>query len=102
MRPTSSVRCVCRPTRRTIIEESVGICTIIAHEGKDTAYGQWKCSGKLDEFEGEFTFTGGAAGLSGVPGRTPIRNRIDIERVEGGRSEAYGYSYWPKLTYTLP
>ena len=82
--------------------ESVGICTIIAHEGKDIAYAQWKCAGKLEECEGDFTFTGGAGGLSGIAGTTPFRSRIDIERLEVGKSQAFGYAYWPKLTFTLP
>jgi hypothetical protein len=33
--------------------------TLIAHEGQDIAYAQWKCAGTLDECEGEFTFTRG-------------------------------------------
>ena len=80
--------------------DSIGICTMIAHEGKDVAFGQWKCSGSVEECEGEFTFTGGGGGLSGISGTTPFRSRIDIERPETG--EAYGYSHWPNLTYTIP
>lgn len=82
--------------------ESLGICTIIAHEGKDVGYAQWKCAGSVGECEGEFTFTGGAGGWSGISGVTPFRNRIDIERREPGKAEAFGYAHWPNLTFTLP
>ncbi|WP_447979980.1 hypothetical protein [Candidatus Nitrospira bockiana] len=40
--------------------ESVGVCTLVAHEGQDIAYGLWKCAGALDECEGEFTSLPGA------------------------------------------
>jgi hypothetical protein len=82
--------------------QSVGVCTLIAHEGQDIAYAQWKYAGPLDECEGEFTFTGGEGGFSGISGATPFRSRIDIERLESGKGQGFGYAYWPNLTYTLP
>ena len=36
-----------------------GLCTMVAHEGKDVGYGHWKCAGNLKECMGDFTFTGG-------------------------------------------
>ena len=82
--------------------ESVGVCTLISHEGKDIAFAQWKCAGALEECEGDFTFTGGEGGFSGISGATPFRSRIDIERQGSGRGQGFGYAYWPNLTYTLP
>jgi hypothetical protein len=88
--------------RKNNRRESVGLCTIIAHEGRDIGYAQWKCAGTLEECEGEFTFTGGSGGLKGMSGATPFRSRIDIERMESGKVQAFGYAHWPNLTYTLP
>ena len=82
--------------------EIVGICTIVAHEGKDAAYAQFKCAGGLDECEGDFTFTGGTGGFSGMSGTTPVTLRLDIERLENKKGEAFGYAFWPNLTYNLP
>lgn len=80
----------------------VGLCTIVAHEGKDVAYGQWKCVGTLKACEGEFTFTGGAGGFSGVSGTTPFYTEIVFELQDGKNVQAIGYAVWPNLTYTLP
>lgn len=79
-----------------------GLCTIVAHEGKDIAYARWKCVGTLKECEGEFTFTGGAGGFSGVSGTTPFQTSIIFEQQEGKHAQAIGYAVWPNLTYTLP
>jgi hypothetical protein len=78
------------------------LCTIVAHEGKDIAYGQWKCAGNLKECEGEFTFTGGAGGFNGISGTTPFQTSIIFELQEGKNAQAIGYAVWPNLTYTLP
>jgi hypothetical protein len=79
-----------------------GLCTIVAHEGKDVAYAQWKCTGTLNECEGEFTFTGGTGGFSGISGTTPFHTKIIFEQQEGKNVQAIGYARWPNLTYTLP
>lgn len=79
-----------------------GLCTIVAHEGKDIAYAHWKCVGNLKECEGEFTFTGGAGGFNGVSGTTPFQTSIVFELQEGKNAQAIGYAVWPNLTYTLP
>ena len=81
---------------------SLGICTILAHEGKDIAYAEWKCVGNLNECEGEFTFAGGAGGFSGISGTTPFHMRIIFEQLEAGKAQAIGYAFWPNLTYMLP
>lgn len=80
--------------------EITGLCTLTAHEGKDVAYAEWKCSGKLDECQGEFTFTSGTGGWSGISGKAPSSATINISRKEIG--EIFGYLDLPKLTYTLP
>ena len=79
-----------------------GYCTIVAHEGKDVAYAQWKCVGTLKECDGEFTFTGGSGGFSGISGTTPFNTRIVFELQEGKNVQAVGYAVWPNMTYTLP
>jgi hypothetical protein len=79
-----------------------GLCTIMAHEGKDVAYAHWKCAGKLKECEGEFTFTGGVGGFDGISGTTPFQTSIVFELQEGKNAQAIGYAVWPNMTYTLP
>lgn len=79
-----------------------GLCTILAHEGKDVGYAEWKCAGGSMDCEGEFTFTGGAGGFSGISGATPFFSRIVFEKLEGNSARAVGYAYWPNLTVTLP
>ena len=79
-----------------------GLCTVFAHAGKDIGYGQWKCDGGLSECEGEFTFTHGTGGWTGISGTTPMFSRIIFEKLEGERARAVGYASWPNLTYTLP
>ncbi len=83
-------------------ETILGLCTIIAHEGIDVSYAQLKCVGNLNECEGEFTFTGGSGGFSGISGTTPFYMRIIFEQLEAGKARAVGYAFWPNLTYTLP
>ncbi|MGC4098240.1 MAG: hypothetical protein QM706_14090 [Nitrospira sp.] len=80
----------------------IGLCTVFAHAGKDVGYGQWKCDGGLNECEGEFTWTHGTGGWTGISGTTPMFNRIVFEKIEGERARAVGYASWPNLTYTLP
>ena len=79
-----------------------GLCTIVAHEGKDVAYANWKCVGNLKECEGEFTFTGGTGAFSGISGTTPFQTNIVFELQEGKNIQAIGYAVWPNMTYTLP
>ena len=79
-----------------------GLCTIVAHEGKDVAYAHWKCTGNLKECEGEFTFTGGVGGFKGASGTTPFQTSIVFELQEGKNAQAIGYAVWPNMTYTLP
>lgn len=79
-----------------------GLCTIVAHEGKDVAYGRLKCTGNLKECLGDFTFTGGSGGFNGMSGTTPFETSIDFELQEGKKGQAIGYAVWPNLTYTLP
>lgn len=79
-----------------------GLCTIVAHEGKDVAYAHWKCAGNLKECEGAFIFTGGTGGFSGISGTTPFQTSIVFELQEGRHAQAIGYAVWPNLTYTLP
>jgi hypothetical protein len=71
-----------------------------AHEGKDVAYGEMRCTGKKDECKGEYTFTYGSGGFKGISGKTPFVGGINIEQRAEGR--IYGYAHWPKLTYSLP
>lgn len=87
-----------KDTQRTYL----GLCTIFAHEGKDIGYAEWRCSGDAKECEGQFTFTGGAGGFSGVSGTTPFFSRIVFEKLEANNARAVGYAYWPNLTVTLP
>lgn len=79
-----------------------GLCTIVAHEGKDIAFGHWKCSGSLKVCEGEFVFTGGLGGWTGISGTTPFQTSIVFELQEGKTGQAVGYAVWPNLTYSLP
>lgn len=79
-----------------------GLCTIVAHEKKDVAYGHWKCVGSLKECVGDFTFTGGSGGFTGMSGTTPFQTSIVFELQEGKMGQAIGYAVWPNLTYTLP
>jgi hypothetical protein len=79
-----------------------GLCTIVAHEGKDVAYGRLKCTGNSKECMGDFTFTGGSGGFTGMSGTTPFETSIDFELQEGKKGQAIGYAVWPNLTYTLP
>ena len=79
-----------------------GLCTIIAHEGKDIGYAHWKCAGNLKECMGDFTFTGGSGGFTGMSGTTPFQTSIVFELQEGKNGQAIGYAVWPNLTYTLP
>jgi hypothetical protein len=79
-----------------------GLCTIIAHEGKDVGYAHWKCAGSLKECVGDFTFTGGSGGFTGMSGTTPFQTSIVFEHQEGKYGQAIGYAVWPSLTYTLP
>ncbi|NGZ96262.1 MAG: hypothetical protein CV089_09065 [Nitrospira sp. WS110] len=79
-----------------------GLCTIVAHEGKDIAFAHWKCTGSLKECEGAFTFTGGLGGWTGISGTTPFQTSIVFELQEGKNGQAIGYAVWPNLTYTLP
>jgi hypothetical protein len=78
------------------------LCTIVAHEGKDVGYAHWKCTGNLKECVGDFTFTGGAGGFTGMSGITPFQTSIVFELQEGKNGQAIGYAVWPNLTYTLP
>ncbi len=79
-----------------------GLCTVIAHDGKDVAYAHWRCVGNLKECQGEFTFTGGTGGFNGISGTTPFQTNIIFEQQEGKNVQAIGYAVWPNLTYTLP
>lgn|GEM_PF-1158655 len=79
-----------------------GLCTIVAHEGKDVGYAHWKCAGNLKECEGQFTFTGGSGGFTGMSGTTPFQTSIVFELQEGKNGQAIGYAVWPNLTYSLP
>lgn len=80
----------------------LGLCTVLAHEGRDVGYAEWKCDGDHVECEGTFTFTGGAGGFYGVSGTTPFFSRIVFETLEVRSARAVGYAYWPNLTVTLP
>lgn len=79
-----------------------GLCTVVAHEGKDVAYGRLKCAGNSKECLGDFTFTGGSGIFNGISGTTPFETSIDFELQEGKKGQAIGYAVWPNLTYTLP
>jgi hypothetical protein len=79
-----------------------GLCTVVAHQGKDVAFSHWKCVGTLKECNGEFTFTGGLGGFSGMSGTTPFQTSIILELQDGRKGQAIGYAVWPNLTYTLP
>lgn len=79
-----------------------GLCTIVAHEAKDIGFAHWKCTGTLKECKGEFTFTGGLGGWTGMSGTTPFQTSIVFEQQEGKAGQAVGYATWPNLTYKLP
>ena len=79
-----------------------GLCTVVAHEGKDVGYAHWRCTGNVKECTGDFTFTGGAGGFSGMSGTTPFQTSIVFELQDGKNGQAIGYAVWPNLTYTLP
>ncbi|HSA86219.1 MAG TPA: hypothetical protein VLE46_08550 [Nitrospira sp.] len=101
---TAQLECPIRVTLSTKNNHRtyLGLCTILAHEGKDVGYAEWKCSGDHVECEGEFTFTGGAGGFSGISGTTPFFSRIVFEKLEAQHARAVGYAYWPNLTVALP
>lgn len=79
-----------------------GLCTLIANDGDDVAYAQFKCQGDINECEGEFTFLGGARGFSGISGTTQFFNRIIFQKLEAGNAQVVGYARLPNFTYTLP
>jgi hypothetical protein len=81
-------------------EQHTALCVMTAHEGKDTAYGEMRCTGKKDDCRGEFTFTYGRGGFKGITGTTPFVGGINIEQKSEGR--IYGYGHWPNMTYHLP
>lgn len=81
-------------------EQHAALCIMTAHEGKDVAYGELRCTGKKDDCRGEFTFTYGKGAFRGISGTTPFVGGINIERKEEGR--IYGYAHWPKLSYQVP
>jgi hypothetical protein len=81
-------------------EQHTALCVMTAHEGKDVAYGELRCTGKKDDCKGEFTFTYGKGAFKGISGKTPFVGGINIERK--GEGLIYGYAHWPKLTYHLP
>lgn len=81
-------------------EQHAALCVMTAHEGKDAAYGEIRCTGKKDDCRGEFTFTYGRGGFKGIAGKTPFIGGINIEQKSEGR--IYGYAHWPHMTYSLP
>ncbi len=101
---TAQLECPIRVTLSTKDNHRtyLGLCTILAHEGKDVGYAEWKCDGNHVECEGTFTFTGGAGGFNGISGTTPVFSRIVFETLEARNARAVGYAYWPNLTVTLP
>jgi hypothetical protein len=101
---TAQLECPIRVTldKRNNHRTYLGLCTIFAHEGKDVGYAEWRCAGDHVECEGEFTFTGGAGGFSGISGTTHFFSRIVFEKLAAGSARAVGYAYWPNLTITLP
>jgi hypothetical protein len=101
---TAQLECPIRVTLSTKNNHRtyLGLCTILAHEGKDVGYAEWKCTGGHMECEGEFTFTGGAGGFNGISGTTQFFSRIVFEKLEASNARAVGYAYWPNLTVTLP
>ena len=101
---SSNLSCPVRVSlnRKKDVQAIEGLCTIVAHEGKDIAFGHWKCSGSSKECVGEFTFTGGLGGWTGISGTTSFQTSIVFEQQEGKTGQAVGYAVWPNLTYTLP
>ncbi|MFO0698256.1 MAG: hypothetical protein U0236_03425 [Nitrospira sp.] len=101
---TAQLECPIRVTvnKKDTDRTYLGLCTIFAHEGKDIGFAEWRCAGDHVECEGEFTFTSGAGGFSGISGTTPFFSRIIFEKLEGTNARAVGYAYWPNLTVTLP
>ena len=101
---TSKLACPVRVNlnRKKDSQSIEGLCTIVAHEGKDVAFANWKCAGSPKECDGEFTFTGGSGGFTGISGTTPFQTSIIFELQEGKNGQAIGYAVWPNLTYTLP
>lgn len=81
-------------------ERQSALCMMTAHEGKDVAYGEMRCTGKKDDCRGEFTFSWGSGAFKGITGTTPFVGGINIERKDEGR--IYGYAAWPNMTYSLP
>ena len=81
-------------------ETQTALCIMTAHEGKDVAHAELRCTGKKDECKGQFTFTWGSGGFKGITGSTPFVGGINIEQKKDGR--IYGYAAWPKLMYSLP
>jgi len=81
-------------------ERQAALCMMTAHEGKDVAYGEMRCTGKKDDCRGEFSFLWGSGAFKGITGTTPFVGGINIERKEEGR--IYGYAAWPNMTYSLP
>jgi hypothetical protein len=85
---------------KSVEERKTILCILRAHEGKDLAYGEIRCAGKLGECKGDMTWVWGKGGFKGITGTTPFIGGIYIgEQKEG---EIYGSAHWPELTYTLP
>lgn len=81
-------------------EQHAALCIVRAHEGKDLAYGEMRCTGKKNECKGEFTWGWGKGGFKGITGTTPYVGGIYIEQQQEGR--IYGSAHWPNLTWSLP
>jgi hypothetical protein len=85
---------------RNVEERKTILCILRAHEGKDLAYGEIRCTGKTGECKGEMTWVWGKGGFKGIAGTTPFVGTIYFEEEKAG--EVYGSAHWPNLTYTLP
>jgi hypothetical protein len=85
---------------KDVEERKTVLCILRAHQGKDLAYGEIRCTGKTGDCKGEFTWVWGTGGFKGITGTTPFVSSIYLE--EKGKGEIYGSAHWPNLTYSLP
>jgi len=85
---------------KDVEQQKTILCMLRAHQGKDVAYGEIRCTGKTGECKGEMTWVWGKGGFKGITGTTPFVAGIYIEEQKEG--EVYGSAHWPTLTYTLP
>ena len=85
---SSNLSCPVRVSlnRKKDVQAIEGLCTIVAHEGKDIGSAIGSAPGVQKNVWASFTFTGGFGGWAGISGTTPFQTSIVFERRKEERS----------------